>query len=899
MTVAKTRAERGSWFVRPKRVFRPQQLLTVELRLPVGDVRVAPGHDLYVLAVLDGVPVGVLEVPASRGVVNGNELVARLEEDLGDRLVEELLTRSLLIGGLCGGAEDSISRIRAARPQAPRAELPTLTVAVCTRDRPEDLRRCLTAILRLDISCEVLVIDNAPPDDRAGSVVAEFAARCRYVREPRVGLNWARNRAVAEATGDVVAFVDDDVTVDPAWARRVTWAFAEDPDVMAVTGLVLPAELAHAAQRSFEDYGGFGKGFRRHWYRADLSGPVPTAGHLWATGNCGTGANMAFRRSVFSSVGLFDPALDVGTLTEGGGDLDMFFRVLKHGWTLLYEPAAFVWHRHRRTFAELKHQIHGFGSVASVVQAEARRFPEERMALLKGELSYLRGWHLAQLRKGLRPSDLAPRLARVDLASHGWAVLGRRYERAIRVAGRMHGGAADLVGLPELPELVLPSFDSPERTAIRRVSIDGAIREIADLAGYRSARLFVEHAGVVIGHVDIEVQGRLLSAERIARQIAQAMGHELFAAPSLKGAARRRSIRLGRAVLLEVVRAVAVDQRTVVSAAVRSVSIVVSTADRPESLRRCLASINRALPAWEQSFDVEVIVVQNGPDDGRTTEVILEFGSIKLVHEPRRGVSYGRNAGLAVATGEVVAILDDDEIVDVSWLASLIEPFADESVGLVTGNVLPAELETSAQHLFEQHSTLSRGHEAKRAGPQWLDSNGRLGTPPTWEFGGTANLAVRRSVFEDPDVGPFDEVLGPGTPTGVGEDTMLFYRVLARGHEIVYEPRAVSWHFHRRTAEQLLRQQRAYYSGHVSYSLMTFLRHGDVRGLTHIPGLGRWHLNEFLRTRRGGDLPRSLWWARVAGSLSGPTNVARSAMRARVLRKAPTRALRDAERTAP
>ena len=133
---------------------------------------------------------------------------------------------------------------------------------------------------------------------------------------------------------------------------------------MCVTGLVLPAELDHLAQRAFEDYGGFGKGFRRRWYRAELSGTVPNAGRLWATGNCGTGANMAYRRCVFSSTGLFDPALDVGTLTGGGGDLEMFFRVIKHGWTLLYDPAAFVWHRHRRTLPELKRQIESFGSVA-------------------------------------------------------------------------------------------------------------------------------------------------------------------------------------------------------------------------------------------------------------------------------------------------------------------------------------------------------------------------------------------------------------------------------------------------------------------------------------------------------------------------------------------------------
>ena len=66
---------------------------------------------------------------------------------------------------------------------------------------------------------------------------------------------------------------------------------------------------------------------------------------------------MAYRRSVFDAVGPFDSALDVGTVTNGGGDLEMFFRVVKAGLPLLYEPRALVWHRHRRTMDELREQL--------------------------------------------------------------------------------------------------------------------------------------------------------------------------------------------------------------------------------------------------------------------------------------------------------------------------------------------------------------------------------------------------------------------------------------------------------------------------------------------------------------------------------------------------------------
>jgi hypothetical protein len=70
---------------------------------------------------------------------------------------------------------------------------------------------------------------------------------------------------------------------------------------------------------------------------------------------------MAYRRSVFADIGPFDPALDVGTVTNGGGDLEMFFRVLQAGHALAYEPSAVVRHRHRRDYAQLRRQITDFG----------------------------------------------------------------------------------------------------------------------------------------------------------------------------------------------------------------------------------------------------------------------------------------------------------------------------------------------------------------------------------------------------------------------------------------------------------------------------------------------------------------------------------------------------------
>jgi hypothetical protein len=88
-------------------------------------------------------------------------------------------------------------------------------------------------------------------------------------------------------------------------------------------------------------------------------------------GQLGTGANLAVHRRTALRVGGFDPALDVGTPTNGGGDLDMLYRVLRAGHTVAYEPAAVVWHRHRTSVEELARQLdgHGAGQVAHLLAA--------------------------------------------------------------------------------------------------------------------------------------------------------------------------------------------------------------------------------------------------------------------------------------------------------------------------------------------------------------------------------------------------------------------------------------------------------------------------------------------------------------------------------------------------
>jgi GT2 family glycosyltransferase len=236
--------------------------------------------------------------------------------------------------------------------------LPLITVAVVTRDRASSLERLLNSLLKLKYPQElldILIIDNAPSNESTRRVVANFPT-FRYLIEERPGLSWGRNRAIAEARGEILVFTDDDVEVDPAWVAAFARQFS-NPAVMAVTGLVAPAERDTEAQNFFEEMGGFGKGFQRTYFAMPFQMEYPY--FPLGAGAFGTGANMAFRNTVFEKVGRFDEALGVGTPAKGSEDLDMFYRIIRAGFLLVYQPEAIVWHYHRRSFEELEKQSQG------------------------------------------------------------------------------------------------------------------------------------------------------------------------------------------------------------------------------------------------------------------------------------------------------------------------------------------------------------------------------------------------------------------------------------------------------------------------------------------------------------------------------------------------------------
>lgn len=237
------------------------------------------------------------------------------------------------------------------------ADAASVSVVVCTLDRPEALARCLAALARQSQPPgEIVVVDNAPASGATRRGVAEVPG-VRYVAEPRRGLSAARNAGIRATTGRLAAFTDDDVEVHPDWVARLSAAFA-DPSVDAATGLVLPAALETEAQRRFQrSDAGFGWGYRPR--RFDAAFFAAARGRGVPTWEVGAGANMAFRREVFDRLGGFDERLGAGA-SGCSEDSELWYRILAEGGACRYEPAAVVFHHHRREMAALRRQMRAY-----------------------------------------------------------------------------------------------------------------------------------------------------------------------------------------------------------------------------------------------------------------------------------------------------------------------------------------------------------------------------------------------------------------------------------------------------------------------------------------------------------------------------------------------------------
>jgi glycosyltransferase involved in cell wall biosynthesis len=322
----------------------PYLIQELELSQPLPSLKTGENHTGFALIIRErDRAIGFLLYPMSPNTsLSETELHNLLDQQLSWKLLQEKIRPELKL---------STSSL----------PFPSLTVAICTKDRPDYLQRCLKPLCTLQQtdSFEILVVDNAPSDKQTYDLVQSLST-VRYTCEPKPGLDFARNRALQEATGEILAFLDDDVVVDRGWLSGLQESWSENPDAGAFTGLVLPYELETEAQIIFEQRGGFRRGFEKLRYQGSTQEGNPL--YPCGAGIFGAGCNMAFRREVLLKLGGFDEALDTGASLPGGGDLDIFYRVIRAGYPLVYEPQYLVYHQHRRELEKLQRQYWSWGA---------------------------------------------------------------------------------------------------------------------------------------------------------------------------------------------------------------------------------------------------------------------------------------------------------------------------------------------------------------------------------------------------------------------------------------------------------------------------------------------------------------------------------------------------------
>ncbi|HUY65150.1 MAG TPA: glycosyltransferase family 2 protein [Acidimicrobiales bacterium] len=291
-----------------------------------------------------------------------------------------------------------------------------------------------------------------------------------------------------------------------------------------------------------------------------------------------------------------------------------------------------------------------------------------------------------------------------------------------------------------------------------------------------------------------------------------------------------------------------------------SVTVVMPTHRRPASLRRALESLGaQAGPglAWD------VVVVDNDPSAGALSMVGQMADSfpvpLRAVHEEHLGAAHARNRGLAEATGDIVAFVDDDVTADRHWLATLVEPIVAGRCGGTAGRVVLDPVVARPRWFDEEGigGYLARFEPAIAETPLGPDS-----------YALTANAAFSTGALRA--TGGFDPALGPrGRTQLAGEDNRIVRDFLAQGATMHFVPWAVVVHElppSRLTRRYLLR--RAYLQGRSDWMLD---RGRYIEGRFHgMSGAFSWLATELRRRRSEG-------WRRPEVRFHAATDMVRTA----------------------
>jgi GT2 family glycosyltransferase len=244
----------------------------------------------------------------------------------------------------------AVARALRAAPFGAQASWPRVSVIVCSRDGAATIGDCLEGVTSLDYpDYEAIVVDDGSSD-----ATAEIAARfpgVRLIRTPNRGLSAARNSGLEAASGELVAYLDDDARPDRHWLRYLATSFRRTRHA-GIGGPNIQPGVEGLMARAIAG----GPGGPIHVLLSDT-----VAEHI-------PGCNMTFRRAALEEIGGFDPRFRVA-----GDDVDVCWRLQERGWTLGFSPAAVVDHRARTTLRGYWRQQRGYGRAEALLE---RKWPE-------------------------------------------------------------------------------------------------------------------------------------------------------------------------------------------------------------------------------------------------------------------------------------------------------------------------------------------------------------------------------------------------------------------------------------------------------------------------------------------------------------------------------------------
>lgn len=290
----------------------------------------------------------------------------------------------------------AVAKAFAESPFPKDVSYPRISVVVCSYNGGRVIRDCMEGLLKLEYpNFEVIVVDDGSKDNTA-EIVSEYPFR--LIRTQNHGLSNARNTGLKAATGEIVAYTDDDARPDPHWLHYLALTYMNTNHVGVGGPNIAPP----------------GDGWIAECVANAPGGPVhvllddETAEHI-------PGCNCSFRVDALRAIGGWDPRF-----RTAGDDVDVCWRLLDRGWTIGFNPAAMVWHHRRNSITDYWKQQIGYGRAESLLED---KYPEKYNAA--GHLA----WTGRLYGKGLTQAIVAFR-ERIYHGTWGMAPFQSVYQKA-------------------------------------------------------------------------------------------------------------------------------------------------------------------------------------------------------------------------------------------------------------------------------------------------------------------------------------------------------------------------------------------------------------------------------------------------------------------------------------